>query len=115
MSFPVAGTLMIEPTESESKVEMDKFIEAMTSIRAEIAKVEAGEWTADNSPLHFAPHTMADIFDANWDRVYDRQYAAFPAQYVADSKFWPTVTRIDDVYGDRNLMCACPSPEDYRE
>lgn len=115
MSFPVAGTLMIEPTESESKAELDKFIEAMTSIRAEIAKVEAGEWTADNSPLHFAPHTMADIFDANWDRVYDRQYAAFPAQYVADSKFWPTVTRIDDVYGDRNLMCACPSPEDYRE
>lgn len=114
MSFPVAGTLMIEPTESESKAELDRFIEAMTSIRNEIARVEAGEWTADNSPLHFAPHTMADIFDANWDRVYDRQYAAFPAQYVADNKFWPTVTRIDDVYGDRNLICACPSPEDYR-
>lgn len=114
MSFPVAGTLMIEPTESESKAELDRFIEAMTSIRNEIARVEAGEWTADNSPLHFAPHTMADIFDANWDRAYDRQYAAFPAQYVAENKFWPTVTRIDDVYGDRNLICACPSPEDYR-
>ncbi len=114
MSFPVAGTLMIEPTESESKAELDRFIEAMTSIRNEIARVEAGEWTADNSPLHFAPHTMEDIFDANWDRAYDRQYAAFPAQYVAENKFWPTVTRIDDVYGDRNLICACPSPEDYR-
>jgi len=114
MSFPVAGTLMIEPTESESKVELDKFITAMTSIRNEIAKVEAGEWTADNNPLHFAPHTMEDIFDPSWDRPYERQYAAFPAQYVAENKFWPTVTRIDDVYGDRNLMCACPSPEDYR-
>lgn len=114
MSFPVAGTLMIEPTESESKAELDRFIEAMTSIRNEIARVEAGEWTADNSPLHFAPHTMEDIFDANWDRAYDRQYAAFPAQYVAENKFWPTVTRIDDVYGDRNLICACPSPEEYR-
>ncbi len=114
MSFPVAGTLMIEPTESESKVELDKFITAMTSIRNEIARVEAGEWTADNNPLHFAPHTMEDIFDPSWDRPYERQYAAFPAQYVAENKFWPTVTRIDDVYGDRNLMCACPSPEDYR-
>lgn len=114
MSFPVAGTLMIEPTESESKVELDKFITAMTSIRNEIARVEAGEWTADNNPLHFAPHTMEDIFDPSWNRPYERQYAAFPAQYVAENKFWPTVTRIDDVYGDRNLMCACPSPEDYR-
>ncbi|WP_333608294.1 aminomethyl-transferring glycine dehydrogenase [Arsukibacterium sp.] len=114
MSFPVAGTLMIEPTESESKAELDKFIEAMSTIRAEIAKVEAGEWTVDNNPLAYAPHTMQDIFDPAWDRAYDRQYAAFPAAYVAENKFWPTVTRIDDVYGDRNLMCACPSPEAYR-
>lgn len=114
MSFPVAGTLMIEPTESESKAELDKFIEAMTTIRAEIAKVEAGEWTVDNNPLHFAPHTMEDIFDPAWDRAYERQYAAFPAKFVAENKFWPTVTRIDDVYGDRNLVCSCPSPEAYR-
>ncbi|WP_423185915.1 aminomethyl-transferring glycine dehydrogenase [Alishewanella sp. d11] len=114
MSFPVAGTLMIEPTESESKAELDKFIEAMTTIRAEIAKVEAGEWTVDNNPLAYAPHTMADILDPSWDRAYERTYAAFPVKYVAENKFWPTVTRIDDVYGDRNLMCACPSPEDYR-
>ena len=114
MSFPVAGTLMIEPTESESKAELDKFIEAMTKIRAEIAKVEAGEWTVDNNPLAYAPHTMEDIFDPAWDRAYERQYAAFPAAYVAENKFWPTVTRIDDVYGDRNLICSCPSPEAYR-
>lgn len=114
MSFPVAGTLMIEPTESESKAELDKFIEAMTTIRAEIAKVEAGEWTVDNNPLAYAPHSMEDIFDPAWDRAYERTYAAFPVKYVAENKFWPTVTRIDDVYGDRNLMCACPSPEAYR-
>ncbi|MDX5407773.1 MAG: aminomethyl-transferring glycine dehydrogenase [Chromatiaceae bacterium] len=114
MSFPVAGTLMIEPTESESKAELDKFIEAMSTIRAEIAKVEAGEWTVDNNPLAYAPHTMEDIFDPAWDRAYERQYAAFPAKFVAENKFWPTVTRIDDVYGDRNLICSCPSPEAYR-
>jgi glycine dehydrogenase len=114
MSFPVAGTLMIEPTESESKAELDKFIEAMSTIRAEIAKVESGEWTVDNNPLAYAPHTMEDIFDPAWDRAYERQYAAFPATFVAENKFWPTVTRIDDVYGDRNLICSCPSPEAYR-
>ena len=114
MSFPVAGTLMIEPTESESKAELDKFIEAMSTIRAEIAKVQSGEWTVDNNPLAFAPHTMEDIFDPAWDRAYERQYAAFPTKFVAENKFWPTVTRIDDVYGDRNLICACPSPEAYR-
>jgi len=114
MSFPVAGTLMIEPTESESKAELDKFIEAMSTIRSEIAKVEAGEWTVDNNPLAYAPHTMQDIFDPAWDRAYERQYAAFPAAFVAENKFWPTVTRIDDVYGDRNLICSCPSPEAYR-
>lgn len=114
MSFPVAGTLMIEPTESESKAELDKFIEAMTTIRAEIAKVESGEWALDNNPLHFAPHSMQDVFSNDWNRAYDRQVAAFPAAFVAENKFWPTVTRIDDVYGDRNLVCACPSPEAYR-
>jgi glycine dehydrogenase len=114
MSFPVAGTLMIEPTESESKAELDKFIEAMSTIRAEIDKVAAGEWTVDNNPLAYAPHTMQDIFDPEWDRAYERQYAAFPAAFVAENKFWPTVSRIDDVYGDRNLICSCPSPEAYR-
>lgn len=114
MSFPVAGTLMIEPTESESKVELDRFIDAMVSIRAEIAKVEAGEWPADNNPLHNAPHTMADIMDSAFDsRPYSREVAAFPSAAVRANKFWPTVNRIDDVYGDRNLFCACVPLSDY--
>ncbi len=114
MSFPVAGTLMIEPTESESKVEIDRFIEALVSIRGEIAKVESGEWSLENNPLVFAPHTQGDVLGNDWDRAYDRFYAAFPVPAVAKDKFWPTVTRIDDVYGDRNLVCSCPSVETYR-
>ncbi|KZN65556.1 aminomethyl-transferring glycine dehydrogenase [Pseudoalteromonas luteoviolacea] len=115
MSFPVAGTLMIEPTESESKVEIDRFIEAMISIREEIAKVESGEWSVENNPLVFAPHTQADVLGNEWERAYDRLAAAFPVPAVAKDKFWPTVTRIDDVYGDRNLICSCPAVETYAE
>lgn len=115
MSFPVAGTLMIEPTESESKAELDRFIEAMVAIRGEIAKVEAGEWPADNNPLHNAPHTMADIMDPEFDsRPYSREIAVFPTDAVKANKFWPTVNRIDDVYGDRNLMCSCAPIDDYK-
>ncbi|GGQ07906.1 aminomethyl-transferring glycine dehydrogenase [Shewanella litoralis] len=114
MSFPVAGTLMIEPTESESKVELDRFVEAMISIRGEIAKVEAGEWPVDNNPLHNAPHTLADIMDTEFDsRPYSREVAVFPTAAVKANKFWPTVNRIDDVYGDRNLMCSCVPLSDY--
>ncbi|MBU2926357.1 aminomethyl-transferring glycine dehydrogenase [Colwellia sp. 1_MG-2023] len=113
MSFPVAGTLMIEPTESESKVELDRFIEAMVCIRDEVRKVESGEWTLENNPLHHAPHTLADITDANWDRAYSISDAVFPVPSVAANKFWPTVNRIDDVYGDRNLVCSCPPIETY--
>ncbi|MFT5313000.1 MAG: glycine dehydrogenase [Paraglaciecola sp.] len=115
MSFPVAGTFMIEPTESEAKVELDRFIEAMVCIRAEVAKVESGEWSATDNPLCNAPHTLEDICDANWDRGYDRQTATYPVPSVAKNKFWPNVNRIDDVYGDRNLICACPSLDSYRE
>lgn len=115
MSFPVAGTLMIEPTESEAKVELDRFIEAMVCIREEVAKVESGEWDAIDNPLHNAPHTLADICDSNWNRSYDRQLAAYPVETVAKDKFWPTVNRIDDVYGDRNLICACPDLDSYRD
>ena len=115
MSFPVAGTLMIEPTESESLAELDRFCEAMIAIRNEIAKVESGEWDATDNPLHNAPHTLADICDSDWQRSYDRQLAAYPVEAVAKNKFWPTVNRIDDVFGDRNLVCACPSVESYRE
>lgn len=114
MSFPVPGTLMIEPTESESKAELDRFIEAMVCIRAEIARVESGEWTAENSPLHHAPHTLADI-TGEWDRVYSIAEAVFPTQASRENKFWPSVNRIDNVYGDRNLICSCPSVDAYRE
>ncbi|WP_127347520.1 aminomethyl-transferring glycine dehydrogenase [Pseudidiomarina mangrovi] len=114
MSFPVAGTLMVEPTESESKAELDRFIEAMVSIRQEADKVAAGEWPEDNNPLHNAPHTLADIVDSNWERPYDRQVAAYPVAAVKVNKFWPSVNRIDDVYGDRNLICSCPAVDSYR-
>lgn len=112
MSFPVAGTIMIEPTESESQAELDRFIDAMISIRAEIAKIEAGQWDAENNPLKHAPHSQADLI-GDWDRPYTRQVAAFPLPWVGDNKFWPSVNRIDDVYGDRNLFCACVPMDAY--
>ncbi|TVT78009.1 MAG: aminomethyl-transferring glycine dehydrogenase [Denitromonas halophila] len=112
MSFPVAGTIMIEPTESESQAELDRFIDAMISIRAEIAKIEAGQWDAENNPLKHAPHSQADLI-GDWDRPYTRQEAAFPLAWVGDNKFWPSVNRIDDVYGDRNLFCACVPMDAY--
>lgn len=114
MSFPVAGTIMIEPTESESKAELDRFIDALLSIRAEIAKVEAGEWAADSNPLKHAPHTQSDVISREWSRTYSRDQAVFPLEWVRDNKFWPSVNRIDDVYGDRNLMCSCPGMENYQ-
>lgn len=114
MSFPVAGTFMIEPTESESKVELDRFIEAMVSIRSEVRKVTSGEWTTEDNPLHNAPHTLADI-TAPWDRAYTIQEAVFPVPAAAANKFWPTVNRIDDVYGDRNLICSCPPVSSYQD
>ena len=112
VSFPVAGTLMVEPTESESKAELDRFIAALMSIREEIRKIEQGVWPADNNPLKHAPHTQADIVDTEWNRPYSRQEAAFPLPWVAENKFWPSVNRIDDVYGDRNLLCACVPMEE---
>ena len=115
MSFPVAGTLMIEPTESESLRELDRFCDAMISIREEINKVVAGEYTLESNPLSSAPHTQLDVTIANWDRAYSRETAAFPAQDLKDYKYWPPVGRIDNVYGDRNLICTCPSIENYRD
>ena len=114
MSFPVAGTFMIEPTESESKVELDRFIEAMVCIRDEVRKVASGEWSSEDNPLHNAPHTLADITDT-WDRGYTIAEAVFPVPAAAANKFWPTVNRIDDVYGDRNLICSCPPVSSYQE
>ena len=113
MSFPVAGTLMVEPTESEDLGELDRFVDAMIAIREEIARVQAGEWTPEDSPLRGAPHTSRAIV-GDWNRPYDRQLAVFPAGYDPD-KYWPPVSRIDQAYGDRNLVCACPSPEAFAE
>ena len=115
MSFPVAGTLMIEPTESESKEELDKFIAAMIKIREEIAMVESGQLDAENNPLKHAPHTIEDLLDDNWERPYTKAQGAYPMGGSVDSKYWPSVNRIDNVYGDRNLFCACPAIENYEE
>ena len=114
MSFPVPGTLMVEPTESESKAELDRFIDAMLTIRGEIAQVEQGHWSAEDNPLCNAPHTLADI-TGDWQRSYSREQAVFPRGWVAANKFWPAVNRIDNVHGDRNLFCACPPLEAWAE
>ncbi|MBL8240165.1 MAG: aminomethyl-transferring glycine dehydrogenase [Bryobacterales bacterium] len=115
MSFPVAGTLMIEPTESESKYELDRFIDAMISIRAEIGDVENGRWNAEDSPLRHAPHTTQDIAQDAWTRPYTRAEGCFPKGTARADKYWPPVSRIDNVYGDRNLVCVCPPMEEYAE
>ena len=114
MSWPVGGTIMIEPTESESKSELDRFCDAMLSIRKEIQAVEDGTVTAEACVTHQAPHTLDDLVDENWDRPYTREEAVFPSMQTRQAKFWPTVNRIDDVYGDRNLVCTCPSIKDFK-
>ncbi|MEX0971491.1 MAG: aminomethyl-transferring glycine dehydrogenase [Paracoccaceae bacterium] len=115
MSFPVPGTLMIEPTESESKVELDRFIAAMKAIRDEIRAVERGDWPADNNPLINAPHTGRDLTDETWDHPYSRHKAVFPLESLIANKYWPPVNRIDNAYGDRNLICSCPPLESYAD
>ncbi|MGN6473972.1 MAG: aminomethyl-transferring glycine dehydrogenase [Mycobacteriales bacterium] len=113
MSFPVAGTLMIEPTESEDLAELDRFCAAMAEIRAEIDRIASGEWTLEDSPLRNAPHTAACLL-GDWQAGYDRERAAYPLPSVRVDKYWPPVRRIDGGYGDRNLMCSCPPPEAYQ-
>ncbi len=113
MSFPVPGTLMVEPTESESKAELDRFVEAMLSIRAEIAQVQEGNWPAEDNPLKGAPHTLADIA-GTWERPYSIEQAVLPSDHARAHKYWPTVNRVDNVYGDRNLFCACVPVAAYR-
>ena len=115
MSWPVAGTLMVEPTESETKAELDRFCDAMLGIREEIAKVEKGDWPQDNNPLKHAPHTMQDMVKDDWDRPYSRQEACFPAGSFKVDKYWAPVGRVDNVYGDRHLVCTCPPLEDYMD
>ena len=113
MSWPIAGTLMVEPTESESKAELDRFCNAMIAIREEIRWVEEGTWPKDNNPLKHAPHTAQRVTAADWPHPYSRQVAAFPAAWVRARKFWPHVGRVNNALGDRNLVCTCPSVEDY--
>ncbi|MEO1335320.1 MAG: aminomethyl-transferring glycine dehydrogenase, partial [Myxococcota bacterium] len=113
MSWPVAGTMMIEPTESESMAELDRFCEAMIAIRDEIRAIESGEMDAKQNPLKLAPHTAADVCSESWDRSYSRTQAAFPLPWVKARKFWPSVSRVDNAYGDRHLVCTCPPMDSY--
>ncbi|MEO6142512.1 MAG: glycine dehydrogenase (aminomethyl-transferring), partial [Dermatophilaceae bacterium] len=113
-SFPVVGTLMVEPTESEDLIEIDRFCDAMIAIRGEIEQIAGGEVAVTDSVLHHAPHTAASLAE-EWDHPYDRKLAAFPAGVDRLSKYWPPVRRIDGAFGDRNLVCACPPPEAFEE
>jgi len=113
MSFPVAGTLMIEPTESESLTEIDRFCDAMIAIREEIRDVEIGAADRERNLLKGAPHTAQAVIADDWDRPYSREDAAYPTSFSREYKFWPAVGRIDSVYGDRNLVCTCPPIEEY--
>ena len=113
LSFPVPGTLMVEPTESETLGELDRFIAAMVAIRAEIRKVELGEWPQDNNPLKHAPHTAASVMGATWERPYSRETGVFPLASLKQGKYWTPIGRIDNVYGDRNLFCSCVPVADY--
>ena len=113
MSFPVSGTLMIEPTESEDLGEIDRFVEAMIAIKAEADAVAAGRWPAEDNPLHNAPHTAQSVIEGEWTHPYDRETAVYPVRSLIRGKYWPPVRRIDNAYGDRNLVCACPPPEAF--
>jgi glycine dehydrogenase len=113
LSFPVAGTLMVEPTESESKFELDRFCDAMLAIREEIRAVEEGKIDRSNNPLKHAPHPAVDVLSAAWDRPYSREQGAFPNAWVREWKFWPAVARIEDAWGDKNFACTCPPIESY--
>ncbi len=113
MSFPVAGTLMIEPTESENRAEIDRFCDAMIAIKGEIDRVASGEWAAEDSPLRHAPHTAEDVTSDTWDRAYPRELAAYPVATLRQTKYWPPVSRIDGATGDKNLVCSCPPLRSY--
>mgnify|MGYP001814611706 FL=1 len=112
MSFPVAGTLMVEPTESEALTELDRFCDAMIAIHDEAERVRIGEWSADDNPLVHAPHTVDEVTDDEWDHAYTRHEAGYPEAWQRDAKYWAPVSRIDGAYGDRHVVCACPPIED---
>ena len=113
MSFPVPDTLMIEPTESENKRELDRFCDAMIAIRREIVRIEQGSWDKENNPLKNAPHTHQLLLESDWAMPYSKQEAFYPMDVIRDDKYWPPVSRVDNLHGDRNLFCSCPPLEDY--
>ncbi len=115
MSFPVPGTIMIEPTESEDKAELDRFCDALLAIRSEIDAIEKGTADKTDNPLKNAPHTQNVVMADEWKHPYTRQQAAFPLEYVKANKFWPSVSRINNTYGDRNLICTCEPVSAYAE
>ena len=115
VSFPVAGTLMIEPTESEPKAELDRFCDALIAIREEVRAIERGTADRDDNPLKHAPHTMRAVVSDAWDHPYGREQAAFPAPWTRDRKFWPAVSRVESAYGDRHLVCSCIPTDAYAE
>lgn len=113
VSWPVAGTIMVEPTESESLPELDRFCEALITIRQEVAEIESGKVSAEDNLLKNAPHTAASLLTEEWNHSYSREQAAYPAPWVKDNKFWPAVGRIDAAFGDRNFVCSCVPMEAY--
>jgi glycine dehydrogenase len=115
MSWPVPGTLMIEPTESESKAELDRFCDAMIAIHGELSSIESGELSRTDNPLKFAPHTATAVTSDSWNHAYSRERAAYPVPWLKEHKFWPAVARVDNVYGDRNIFCSCPPVENFVE
>ncbi len=115
ISWPVAGTLMIEPTESESQAELDRFCSAMLAIAGEVDEIVKGNYSREDNPLVNAPHTQHEVVSDTWSHSYSRESAVFPVDWVRDGKYWPPVSRIDQVYGDRNLQCSCPAPSAYVE
>ena len=115
MSWPVAGTMMIEPTESESLPELDRFCDTLIKIKQEIDKIKSGEFDKIDNPIKNAPHTDTELASDNWEHKYSRQEAAYPAKFLKTNKFWPPVARVDNVYGDKNIFCTCPSMDEFKE
>ena len=115
MSWPVAGTMMIEPTESESLSELDRFCDTLISIKKEIDMVKSGKFDKVDNPIKNAPHTDIELASDEWSHKYSREQAAYPAKFLKANKFWPPVARVDNVYGDKNIFCTCPSMDEFKE
>ena len=115
MSWPVAGTMMIEPTESESLSELDRFCDTLINIKSEIDMIKSGKYDKTDNPIKNAPHTDMELASDKWEHKYSREQAAYPAKFLKVNKFWPPVARVDNVYGDKNIFCTCPSMDDFKE